>query len=120
MLVFLTDGLPTVGEQNADKIAANAKKANVENLRIFPFGVGYDVNTNLLDKLASENSGVSEYVEPKEDLEVKVSNFFSKVSSPVLSDLEMDFGGVKTELMYPRKINGHFQGFAISFTWTLH
>ncbi len=110
MLVFLTDGLPTVGETDAIKITNNAKNVEVENLRIFPFGVGYDVNTNLLDKLASENSGVSEYVEPKEDLEVKVSNFFSKVSSPVLSDLEMDFGGVRTDLMYPRQLTDIFKG----------
>ena len=82
----------------------------VENLRIFPFGVGYDVNMNLLDKLASENAGVSEYVDPKENLEVKVSNFFSKVSSPVLSNLEIDFGGVNTDLMYPRTLTDIFKG----------
>ena len=110
MLVFLTDGLPTVGETNALKIVQNAKDVKVDGLRIFPFGVGYDVNTQLLDKLASENSGVSEYVEPKENLEVKVSNFFSKVSSPVLSDLEMDFGSVRTDLMYPRELTDIFKG----------
>ena len=110
MLVLLTDGKPTVGETDALKIVQNAKNVKVESLRIFPFGVGYDVNTQLLDKLASENSGVSEYVEPKEDLEVKVSNFFSKVSSPVLSDLEMDFGGVNTDLMYPRELTDIFKG----------
>ena len=51
-------------------------------MRLFTFGVGYDVNTALLDKLAAENGGVADYVEPKEDLEVKVSNFFAKVNYP--------------------------------------
>ncbi|MDQ6785403.1 MAG: VIT and VWA domain-containing protein [Acidobacteriota bacterium] len=110
MLVFLTDGLPTVGESNVEKIIANAKSEKVEGLRLFTFGVGYDVNTRLLDKLASENSGVADYVEPKEDLEVKVSNFFTKVNSPVLTGLEMDFGNVETDLLYPRELSDIFKG----------
>ena len=110
MLVFMTDGLPTVGETNVDKIITNAKETKVEGLRLFTFGVGYDVNTRLLDKLAAEEGGVADYVEPKEDLEIKVSNFFTKVSSPVLTDLDVDFGGLQTDMMYPRDIPDIFKG----------
>jgi Ca-activated chloride channel family protein len=110
MLVFMTDGLPTVGESNVEKIVENARQIKVEDLRLFTFGVGYDVNTRLLDKLASENSGVADYIEPKEDLEVKVSNFFTRVNSPVLTDLEMDFGSIETDLLYPRTLNDVFKG----------
>ncbi|HXH70497.1 MAG TPA: VIT and VWA domain-containing protein, partial [Pyrinomonadaceae bacterium] len=110
MLVFMTDGLPTVGESNVEKIIANAKEVKVEDLRLFTFGVGYDVNTRLLDRLAAENSGAADYVEPKEDLEVKVSNFFTKVNSPVLTDLEIDFGAVETDLLYPRNLTDIFKG----------
>ncbi len=110
MLVFMTDGLPTVGESNVEKIIANSKNVTVRGLRLFTFGVGYDVNTRLLDKLAAENSGAAEYVEPKEDLEVKISNFFTKVNSPVLTDLQMDFGGVQTDLLYPRQLSDIFKG----------
>ncbi len=110
LLVFMTDGLPTVGEMNIEKIIQNAKQAKVANLRLFSFGVGYDVNTQLLDKIAAENSGAAEYVEPKEDLEVKVSNFFTKVNSPVLTDLQLDFGAVQTDLLYPRKTPDLFRG----------
>jgi Ca-activated chloride channel homolog len=110
ILVFITDGNPTVGEQNPEKIVANAKEIKVEGLRLFSFGVGYDVNSVLLDKIAVENSGVAEYVQPKEDLEVKVSNFFTKVNSPVLTDLELDFGGLQVDLMYPRKLSDIFKG----------
>ena len=110
MLVFMTDGLPTVGETNADKIIANLKAAKNIDVRIFPFGFGYDVNTALLDKLGTENGGISDYVQPKEDLEVKVSNFFARVSSPVLSDLELDLGPVETEAVYPRKLGDLFKG----------
>ena len=44
----------------------------------------------LLDKLAAENGGVADYVEPKEDIEVKVSNFFAKINHPVLTELQLD------------------------------
>lgn len=114
MLVFMTDGLPTVGETNADKIIANLNNAKKVDLRIFPFGFGYDVNTTLLDKLGSENGGISDYVQPKEDLEQKMSNFFAKVSSPVLSDLELDFGPVLTEFTYPRKLTDIFRGMQLT------
>jgi Ca-activated chloride channel family protein len=110
MLVFMTDGLPTVGEANVDRIIANLKQAKTVDVRIFPFGFGYDVNTTLLDRIGSENSGISDYIQPKEDLEVKVSNFFQKVSSPVLSDIALDWGTVDTDLMYPRQITDLFRG----------
>ncbi|HEX3281405.1 MAG TPA: VIT and VWA domain-containing protein [Pyrinomonadaceae bacterium] len=108
MIVFLTDGLPTVGTTNIEQILANAKKT--DGARIFPFGVGYDVNTSLLDRLASQSGGVADYIEPKEDLEVKVSNFFSRISYPVLSDLRMDMAGVDTDLYYPRTLPDLFRG----------
>ena len=110
MLVFMTDGLPTVGESNVEKIIQNAGQIKVENLRLFTFGVGYDVNTRLLDRLAAENSGAADYVEPKENIEVKISNFFTKVNSPVLTDLELDFAQVQTDSMYPKKLTDIFKG----------
>ncbi|HEY9283930.1 MAG TPA: VIT and VWA domain-containing protein, partial [Pyrinomonadaceae bacterium] len=110
ILVFLTDGLPTVGETRAESIVANVREQRRENVRLFTFGVGYDVNTVLLDKLAAENGGASDYVEPKEDLESKVSNFFAKVNYPVLTDLALDWGGVEADLIYPRATPDLFRG----------
>ena len=110
MLVFMTDGLPTVGETNTEKIISNLKSQKNVDVRIFPFGFGYDVNTTLLDRIGSENSGISDYVQPKEDLEIKVSNFFQKVSSPVLADLDLNFGPLLTEYTYPRKVTDLFRG----------
>ena len=110
LLVFVTDGLPTVGETNITRIIENARNAHGRGVRLFTFGVGYDVNTALLDKLASENGGVADYIEPKEDLEVKVSSFFAKVNYPVLTDLELDMGGVESDLVYPRELPDLFRG----------
>jgi len=109
MIVFLTDGLPTVGPTDVKQIEKNVEEANHARVRLFSFGVGYDVNTNLLDKLSADNRGVSDYIEPQEDLEDKVSNFFARVNYPVLSDLKLDFGGVETDLMYPRTLGDLFK-----------
>src|SRR5262245_24778540 len=110
LVVLITDGQPTVGETKAGGILANVKQANKSNTRLFTFGVGYDVNTVLLDSLANENRGAVAYIEPKEDIEVKVSNFFAKVNNPVLSDVKIDWGGVETELVYPRTTPDVFHG----------
>ncbi len=114
LVVFVTDGLPTVGETNVERIVENARRERVAGTRLFTFGVGYDVNTALLDKLAADNGGVAEYVEPKEDLEVKVSNFFTKINHPVLTNLALDMGGVQTDLIYPREMPDLFRGSQIT------
>jgi Ca-activated chloride channel homolog len=109
MIVFLTDGLPTVGTTDIKQILKNASEGNRAGVRLFSFGVGYDVNTSLLDKLSADHRGTSDYIEPQEDLEVKVSNFFARVNYPVLSDLKLDFGGVETDLLYPRALGDLFK-----------
>ena len=110
-IVFLTDGLPTVGETNPDKIVANITQANGRKARLFAFGAGYNVNAIMLDRLAEENNGANEYVVEKEDIEVKVSSFYGKVSSPVLSDIAVSAGkGVKLHDMYPEHLPDVFRG----------
>jgi len=110
IIVFLTDGLPTVGVTNINKILANIKAANDTNTRIFVFGVGYDVNTHFLDKLALGNKAESEYVRPEEHIEAKVASFFSKVTSPVLSDISLDYGKVMVYDQFPRELPDLFKG----------
>ncbi|HEX6039194.1 VIT and VWA domain-containing protein [Longimicrobium sp.] len=110
LLVFMTDGLPTVGEQDVERIVRNVSQARRDGLRLFTFGVGYDVNTRLLDRVAAENGGTADYVAPEEDLEVKVSTFFDKVNHPVLTNLALDLGEVRTDLVYPRALPDLFKG----------
>ncbi len=90
-VIFLTDGLPTAGETNEMKIVADSKEWNKVHARIFTFGVGYDVNGRLLDKLVRENFGQSEYVRPNEDIEDRVSKLYSRIESPVLTGVRLDF-----------------------------
>ena len=110
MIIFLTDGLPTMGVTVNEQIIKNVTSTNEMTARLFVFGVGYDVNTILLDELALQNGGVSAYVRPEEDIEATISTFFSKVSNPVLSDVALDFGFINTFDRYPTQLPVLFAG----------
>ncbi|MBA2292815.1 MAG: VWA domain-containing protein [Gemmatimonadales bacterium] len=88
-LVFLmSDGVPSVGEQAPDRIAANAA-GRIGRHRIFTFGVGHDVNTYLLDRLAVEGRGTATYVAPEANVSDAVGGVLTKLSRPALSDLRI-------------------------------
>jgi len=89
-IVFMTDGLPTTGVTNEMQIVENAKNANTVKARIFCFGIGYDVNSRLLDKLARTGRGYTEYVRPDENLETRISSFYRRIEAPVLTDVTVD------------------------------
>lgn len=110
MIVFLTDGLPTVGIKDVNAIIKNVEKSKSKNLRIFAFGVGFDVNTHFLDKVAEDNGGVSQYVKPSEDIEVSVSSLYTKISEPMLSNLTFKTLAVKTKEVYPKSLPDIFKG----------
>jgi len=105
IVLFLTDGLPTVGQTSEAAIRDVALKANPHNRRIFTFGVGVDVNTPLLEKIAAETRGMATFVMPKEDVEVKVAQVFKRLAGPVLADPRIitGEGGRVTDLV-PSKI----------------
>lgn len=107
-LVLITDGEPTVGETIIDKLLKSVKPKR--DVRIFDFGVGYDVNTRLLNQLAAEHHGTAQYIEPSESLEVALSNFYQKIKSPVLSDVKITYDGIQTKDVYPKEVKDIFAG----------
>ncbi len=110
ILIFLTDGLPTAGEVDIDRIIDNIGDEAPDNARIFPFGVGYDVNTFLLDNIARNHRGASGYVRPEEPIDERVSAFYAKVSTPLLANLQIDFGTIDVEDVYPYDLPDLFAG----------
>ncbi len=90
-VLFLTDGIPTAGETNEQKIVLNAKENNKVKARVFAFGVGFDLNSRLVDKLVRENFGLSEYVRPNEDIEAKVSSLYNRIGAPAMRDVSIKF-----------------------------
>jgi len=111
VIIFLTDGKPTIGTTDESQIVANVKKQNEGRTRVFCFGIGTDVNAHLLDKITEETRAISQYVLPEEDLEVKVSNFFSKIKEPVLANPALKFtGDVRVTKLYPSPLPDLFRG----------
>lgn len=110
MVIFLTDGLPTEGETDIPDIMENAEESAPDNVRLFAFGVGDDVDTLLLDGLADAHRGRSTYVRPGEPLDEAVSAFYAGISAPVLSDLEIDWGGIRVEDISPDPLPDLFAG----------
>ncbi|MCG8406678.1 MAG: VIT and VWA domain-containing protein [Phycisphaerales bacterium] len=127
-IVFITDGEPTVGVTNPEAILKNVANANqgrplgsldrpilkttgvVKESRVFVLGVGYQVNTKLLDRLADENGGARGYVTPQENLELKISAFYTKLANPVLASPQLTFKGVAVHDVYPRQLPDLFKG----------
>ncbi len=108
-IVFVTDGKPTAGQTDPEEILKIAASKNTGNIRIFTFGVGDQLNAELIDNLAEQNGGVSDYVSEEEDLEIKVSSLFAKLTYPVLSDVGLQFSNVEVSQIYPRKITDVFK-----------
>lgn len=116
-VLFLTDGIPTVGERNELRLAELAKQLNSVRARMLTFGVGYDLNSRLLDRLARENFGASDFVLPEENIEEAVSRVFRRISDPVLTDVKIDFAfdvptetGPVAKQVYPKQVNDLFAG----------
>jgi hypothetical protein len=100
-----------------EDIRALAKLSNEKrpaHVRLFTWGVGYDVNTWLLDTLAEEGRGQREYVKPKEDMEIKVSNFAGKIAAPVLSDVKLKIDGAEIHDLHPQAPGDLFAGSQLS------
>ena len=117
-VIFTTDGLPTVGETVESKIVETLTGQNRVRARLIVFGVGYDVNSRLLDRLARTNFGRSEFVRPNEDIEVHVSRLYQRIGLPVMTDVAVSFEfdsvevekGAPVSRLYPRQIGDLFEG----------
>lgn len=110
LVIFITDGEPTVGETDEDRIVTNARTSNKTQSRVFTFGVGHEINARLLDKLAGDGGGTSEYVRGGKDFEAKVGGFYDKLAHPVLADVSLDLGDIGAYDVYPRKLPDLFKG----------
>lgn len=109
-ILFLTDGEPTVGERTPARIMDNVREAMPTTARLFVFGVGHDVNTVLLDGLATENHGDVAYVRPEEDVEEAVSALYARISAPQLTGVRLDMGDALIYDLYPQPLPDLFAG----------
>ncbi len=111
VIVFFTDGMPTIGETNPEKITRDVLAKIKPNTRIFTFGVGDDVNATMLDMLAEKTKAATTYVRPAEDIEIKSSAMVSKISNPVLVNLSLTFSpDIQVLDIYPTSLPDIFEG----------
>lgn len=109
VVVFLTDGMATAGETDPERIADQAEHSR-GSFRVFAFGIGYDVNTYLLDRLTERARGVTAYIQPGGDIEQAVGALAAKVASPVLTDLVVRADGVELYDLQPEHLPDLFSG----------
>ncbi|HEU5185707.1 MAG TPA: VIT domain-containing protein [Gemmatimonadaceae bacterium] len=100
LVLFVTDGEPTVGERDPERIAQQAGSERGRR-RIFTFGVGADLNVALLERLALEGRGTAHFVRPDESVERAVSIVASRLTSPVATDLRVRVEGARLSKMHP-------------------
>lgn len=101
LVLFLTDGEPTVGERDPDVIARRAGELR-GGARVFTFGVGHDVNVALLEQLAMDGGGTAQFVRPEEDVERAVSLVASRLTRPVVTGLRVSMDGARLARQHPR------------------
>lgn len=110
MVVLLTDGLPTVGITAPEEIVAFAKAGAERGLRVFPFGVGADVNGAMLEAVALGGRGAAEVFRPQGEVESRMTAFLTRTESPVLSNLRLEIDGRPADDVLPRPLPDVFLG----------
>ncbi len=109
VLVFLTDGVPSVGDTQPERLAALASQAP-RGTRVFTVGIGTDVNTYLLERMAQDGHGASDFVPPNGNVEQTVGNLARKLRAPALVDLRVVSSPARIVSMEPVRLPDLFAG----------
>lgn len=115
VLVFLTDGAVS----NEDQVLRELHKA-LNEARVYAFGIGSAVNRFLLDKLAEVGRGSVEYIFPGEDIEAAVQRFQNRAAFPVLTDVQLDWGGGRVTDVYPNPLPDLYAGQPLTILARFH
>lgn len=109
LVLFITDGAPTIGERDPAAIAARAAKLRGD-ARVFSFGLGADVNVPLVERLALEGRGTAHFVRPEESVERVVGLVASRLTAPVATNLRVRAEGVRLVQTHPSETQDLFAG----------
>jgi Ca-activated chloride channel homolog len=102
---FLTDGY--IG--NEAQIFGEIHK-RLGATRIFSFGVGSSVNRYLLDGMARMGKVAVAYLGLNDSGADVMNRFFERISHPAMTDVSIDWGGMKVEDIYPKRVPDLFVG----------
>lgn len=110
LVLFITDGAPTVGDRDPASIAARAARLR-GNARVFSVGMGADVNVSLIEQLALEGRGTAHFVRPDESVERAVELLATRLRQPLLTDVRVTIDGeVRLSRVYPNGPQDIFAG----------
>ncbi|KAJ9598936.1 hypothetical protein L9F63_010530, partial [Diploptera punctata] len=88
IIVFLTDGEPTVGELRPSKIQSTVREFNSNpQASIFSLALGNDADFNFLKKLSLRNSGFARKIYEASDTALQLTDFYRQVASPLLANV---------------------------------
>ncbi len=110
VVIFLTDGLGDRSPEDIEDMLSERLQSFKGQTRIFPFGVGDNVNTKLLDGLATNHGGMPTYVQPGENLEYMLGDFFSVFSEPVLTNVKVSLPNAGITDRFPPVVGDMYHG----------
>lgn len=110
LVLFMTDGLPTIGQTSEGAILTAVAKGNPARRRVTTFGVGVDVNTPLLEALARDSRGSAHFVLPNEDVEGAVATVFQRLTHPRLARPRLVDAGRRLHDALPQELPDLFEG----------
>ncbi|ERL91287.1 hypothetical protein D910_08620 [Dendroctonus ponderosae] len=87
IIVFLTDGEPTVGESNTERIVSSITALNTLKVPIFSLSFGDGADREFLKKLSLKNQGFSRHIYEAADAYIQLQDFYKQISSPLLSNV---------------------------------
>ena len=109
IMLFMTDGAPTAGELVPDAIVKQIPEWNTSDTHVYAMGVGTDVDAHLLDSLAECTDGHSTYISADEEIDAKVASLYNRLSTPVLGHVQVAFGELNPNAIYPKQIHTLFR-----------
>lgn len=112
IIVFFTDGMATAGITETGAILAHVQELVTQHERpisIFTFGVGPDVDRQLLTRLAAEHGGLSELL-GSDELEQRITNFYLQIRNPVLLNTRVRFSPQVIDEVVPDPLPSLYKG----------
>ncbi|MGH0135784.1 UNVERIFIED_CONTAM: hypothetical protein FKN15_035172 [Acipenser sinensis] len=110
LIIFLTDGRPTVGETQSSNILSNTKEAIQEQSCLFSIGIGNDVDYRLLERMALENCGMMRRIYEDADARTMLKGFYDEIGTPLLSDIHIDYTEDTVEYVTQKLFSNYFNG----------
>ncbi|XP_067283300.1 inter-alpha-trypsin inhibitor heavy chain H5 [Pseudorasbora parva] len=110
LIIFLTDGRPTVGVIQSPTIIGNTKAAVQEKFCLFTIGMGDDVDYRLLERMSLENCGTMRRIAEDADASIMLKGFYDEIGTPLLSDIRVEYSEDAVEYITQNLFTNYFNG----------